>query len=79
MHEIAGQVTPLDNSYDLFTLSSKGQEPTLVSVTLKQLDNMSSTSETFEVLGAIELTITVTYGEQTKQLVVHVVAKQPYG
>jgi len=99
---------PVDNSYDLFTLSSRGQEPILVSVTLNQtpvqmeLDTGASlsllnkptfdvitsnthttlkatdvhlktyTGETVEVLGAAELA--VTYGEQTKQLVVHVVA-----
>ena len=97
-----------DNSYDLFTLSSNGQEPILVSVTLNQtpiqmeVDTGASlsllnkqtfdiianknhttlkttdvhfktyTGETIEILGAAELTIT--YGEQTKQLLVHVVA-----
>ena len=108
VQEITGQITPLDNSYDLFTLSSSGQEPILVSVTLTQtpvqmeldtgvslsllnkqtfdvIANKSHTTlkttdvqlktytgETVEVLGAVELI--VIYGEQTKQLVVYVVA-----
>ena len=108
VQESVGQHTTLNNSYELFTLSSKGQEPILVSVTLNQtpvqmeLDTGASlsllnkqtfdviankshttlkttdvqlktyTGETVEVLGEVELT--VTYGEQTKQLVVHVVA-----
>ena len=97
-----------DNSYDLFTQSSNGQEPILISVTLNQtpiqmeLDTGASlsllnkqtfdiianknhttlkttdvhlktyTGETVEILGSAELE--VTYGEQTKQLVVHVAA-----